>query len=98
MLAEMRQIKAEGRRKVVELWSHHVPDFIEQPAGGTQGDDSPVSFMAADEFGDRSSLHSDDMISAPSGSQSSSMRLSNEVRNPIKARRKDLSLLGHPFR
>ena len=62
MLAELRQMGASGRRRVVEAWSHHVPDYVYQPSVDSTQLDSPASYMAPDEIGDRSSLTSDELV------------------------------------
>lgn len=73
MLAELRQMGPKGRRRVVEMWSHHMPDYVYQPSVEVSQIESP--YMASDELGDRSAVVNDDLLAVfPSTS-----KLSNEV-------------------
>ena len=74
MLAELRQMGPEGRRRVVEIWSNHVPDYVYQSTVDTPQVD-PASHIAADEVGDRASAASDELLA----NFPSTANLSNEV-------------------
>nr|XP_002123988.2 WD repeat-containing protein 7 [Ciona intestinalis] len=101
MLAELRQMGASGRRKVVEVWSHHIPDYVEQQPHPVEMDHptSPASSnMIPDEVGDRSSLHSEDLISAPSHhTRHNTTKLSYEVRRRHATAIVILGVIGAEF-
>ena len=79
MLAELRQMGPAGRRRVVEAWSHHVPDYVYQPSVDPVHLDSPASYMAPDEIGDRSSLTSDELVAT----FPSAVKLPHEVKPKV---------------
>nr|CAB3267729.1 WD repeat-containing protein 7 [Phallusia mammillata] len=96
MLAELRQMGHEGRRRVVETWSHHVPDYINHPAVSAESFDSPASHIAADDVGDRSSIASDELAAAPLVSLSNT-KLSYEVRRRHATAIVILGVIGAEF-
>ena len=77
MLAELRQMGSSGRRRVVETWSRHVPDYAYQPTVDAPPLDSSASYIGPDEIGDRSSVASDELVA----SFPSAAKLPDQVRN-----------------
>ncbi|XP_076813155.1 WD repeat-containing protein 7-like isoform X1 [Clavelina lepadiformis] len=93
MLAELRQMGSDGRRKVVELWSRHVPDYVDPQGNDVEQLDSPASYMVADEVGDQSSICSDDLVTGTH----SSTKVSFEVRRRHATAIVILGVIGAEF-
>uniref|UniRef100_H2YSP9 WD repeat-containing protein 7 n=1 Tax=Ciona savignyi TaxID=51511 RepID=H2YSP9_CIOSA len=77
MLAELRQIGAAGRRRVVEGWAHHIPDYVDPqaPPGDPEHSTSPASSsMSPEETGERSSINSEEATAHHHHTQRQSVR------------------------
>ena len=66
---------ASGRRKVVQTWAQHVPDYIYQSVEAVPLE-SPASHIAPDDVGDRSSPSSDELVAT----NPTATKLPHEVR------------------
>uniref|UniRef100_H2YSP7 WD repeat-containing protein 7 n=1 Tax=Ciona savignyi TaxID=51511 RepID=H2YSP7_CIOSA len=101
MLAELRQIGAAGRRRVVEGWAHHIPDYVDPqaPPGDPEHSTSPASSsMSPEETGERSSINSEEATAHHHHTQRQSVsKLSYEVRRRHATAIVILGVIGAEF-
>lgn len=87
LLAKLRQIEPEGRRKIVQEWAKFMPDYIHQqhidlvPNTRTEESDSTSTHPSTEDRNERSSISSVELVSEVSTStRSNAPKMSYEAR------------------